>query len=84
MDFIGTSDPYVELSLTGEKLPSKKTTVVRNNLNPTWNEEFKLIVKEPDFQALRLVLYDWEKVYHLLKFTASLLSNSLYHEYPFL
>lgn len=33
-----------------------------NNLNPDWNENFKLIVKEPESQALQLQLYDWEKV----------------------
>ncbi|XP_051114011.1 synaptotagmin-3-like isoform X2 [Andrographis paniculata] len=62
MDFLGTSDPYVKLSLTGEKLQWKKTTVVMNNLNPVWNEDFKLIVKEPKIQVLQLLLFDWEKV----------------------
>ncbi|CAA0829734.1 Synaptotagmin-3 [Striga hermonthica] len=62
MDFLTTSDPYVKLSLTGERLPSKKTTVKMNNLNPEWNEDFKLIVKEPETQFLQLQLYDWEKV----------------------
>ncbi|KAK7320823.1 hypothetical protein VNO77_30656 [Canavalia gladiata] len=28
MDFLGTSDPYVKLSLTGEKLPAKKTPII--------------------------------------------------------
>ncbi|XP_043702760.1 synaptotagmin-3-like [Telopea speciosissima] len=62
MDFLGTSDPYVKLSLTGEKLPAKKTTVKMKKLNPEWNEEFKLVVKDPESQALQLHVYDWDKV----------------------
>ncbi|KAI3447586.1 hypothetical protein Pfo_004251 [Paulownia fortunei] len=62
MDFLSTSDPYVKLSLTGERLPSKKTSVKMNNLNPEWYEDFKLIVKEPESQVFQLQLYDWEKV----------------------
>lgn len=62
MDLLGTSDPYVKLSLSGERLPSKKTTVKRKNLNPEWNEKFKLIVKDPQAQVLQLDVYDWDKV----------------------
>ncbi|KAE8647301.1 synaptotagmin-3 isoform X2 [Cucumis sativus] len=62
MDLLGTSDPYVKLSLSGERLPSKKTTVKMNNLNPIWNEKFKLIVKDPESQVLQLQVYDWDKV----------------------
>ncbi|XP_022134404.1 synaptotagmin-3-like isoform X2 [Momordica charantia] len=62
MDLLGTSDPYVKLSLSGERLPSKKTTIKMNNLNPVWNEKFKLIVKDPQSQVLQLQVYDWDKV----------------------
>ncbi|XP_031283179.1 synaptotagmin-2-like isoform X2 [Pistacia vera] len=61
-DLIGSSDPYVKLKLSEEKLSSKKTTVKHRNLNPEWNEEFNLVVKDPESQALELQLYDWEKV----------------------
>ncbi|KAF3433948.1 hypothetical protein FNV43_RR25051 [Rhamnella rubrinervis] len=61
-DILGTSDPYVKLSLTGERLPSKKTSIKKKNLNPEWNENFKLIVKDPDSQVLRLQVFDWDKV----------------------
>lgn len=61
-DIMGKSDPYVKLKLTEDKLPSKKTTVKRNNLNPEWNEEFKLVVKDPESQALELNVFDWEQV----------------------
>ncbi|KAK7270330.1 hypothetical protein RIF29_23396 [Crotalaria pallida] len=62
MDLLGTSDPYVKLSLTGDKLPSKKTTIKRKNLNPEWNEKFKFVVKDPQSQVLQLQVYDWDKV----------------------
>nr|XP_017249060.1 PREDICTED: synaptotagmin-2-like isoform X2 [Daucus carota subsp. sativus] len=61
-DLLGASDPYVKLKLTEDKLPSKKTTVKQKNLNPEWNEEFNLVVKDPESQALELVVYDWEQV----------------------
>ncbi|CAF2361335.1 unnamed protein product [Brassica rapa] len=61
-DLLGTSDPYVKLSLTGEKLPAKKTTIKKRNLNPEWNEHFKLIVKDPISQVLQLEVFDWDKV----------------------
>ncbi|KAG5239700.1 synaptotagmin [Salix suchowensis] len=61
-DLLGTSDPYVKLNLTGEKLPAKKTTIKKKNLNPEWNESFKLVVKDPEYQALQLQVFDWDKV----------------------
>ncbi|XP_039138470.1 synaptotagmin-2-like [Dioscorea cayenensis subsp. rotundata] len=61
-DLMGKSDPYVKIKLTEDKLPSKKTTVKRSNLNPEWNEEFKLVVKDPQSQALEISVYDWEQV----------------------
>lgn len=63
MDLLGASDPYVKLSLTGDKLPSKKTTIKRKNLNPQWNEKFKIVVKDPQSQVLQLQVYDWDKVF---------------------
>ncbi|XP_022144263.1 synaptotagmin-2 [Momordica charantia] len=61
-DLFGASDPYLKLKLTEDKLPSKKTTVKHTNLNPIWNEEFTFVVKDPESQALELILYDWEQV----------------------
>ncbi|XP_045803622.1 synaptotagmin-2-like [Trifolium pratense] len=61
-DLLGASDPYVKLKLTGDTLPSKKTTVKHKNLNPEWNEEFSFVVKDPESQALDLNVYDWEQV----------------------
>ncbi|KAA8534379.1 hypothetical protein F0562_031870 [Nyssa sinensis] len=62
MDLLGSSDPYVKLSLSGERLPAKKTTIKKRNLNPEWNENFKLIVKDPQSQFLNITVYDWDKV----------------------
>ncbi|KAJ4704905.1 synaptotagmin-3 [Melia azedarach] len=62
MDLFGASDPYVQLSLSGERLPAKKTTIKMKNLNPEWNEDFKLTVRDPQSQVLQLHVYDWEKV----------------------
>ncbi|KAK7312252.1 hypothetical protein VNO77_36001 [Canavalia gladiata] len=61
-DLLGASDPYVKLKLTEDKLPSKKTTVKHKNLNPEWNEEFNLVVKDPESQVLEIYVYDWEQV----------------------
>eukprot|EP00252_Welwitschia_mirabilis_P011420 TRINITY_DN2566_c0_g1_i1.p1 TRINITY_DN2566_c0_g1~~TRINITY_DN2566_c0_g1_i1.p1 ORF type:complete len:539 (-),score=134.39 TRINITY_DN2566_c0_g1_i1:317-1933(-) len=61
-DMMGKADPYVKLKLSGEKLPSKKTNVIKNTLTPEWNEEFKLQVKDPESQVLDVVVFDWEKV----------------------
>ncbi|GFP95988.1 synaptotagmin-3 [Phtheirospermum japonicum] len=62
MDLLGLSDPYVKLSLSGEKLSTKKTTVKKKTLNPEWNEDFKLSVKEPQSQMLLVNVFDWDKV----------------------
>lgn len=64
-DFLGTSDPYVKLKLAGDRLPAKKTTIKKKNLNPEWNENFKLVVKEPESQVLQLQVLDWDKVFTL-------------------
>ncbi|XP_008236008.1 PREDICTED: synaptotagmin-1 isoform X1 [Prunus mume] len=61
-DLLGASDPYVKLKLTENNLPSHKTSVKLKNLNPEWNEEFNIVVKDPQSQALELIVYDWEKV----------------------
>ncbi|KAI4374913.1 hypothetical protein MLD38_012848 [Melastoma candidum] len=61
-DLLGKSDPYVKLKLTEDTLPAKKTTVKHSNLNPEWNQEFNFVVKDPELQALELIVYDWEQV----------------------
>lgn len=65
MDFLGLSDPYVKLSLSGDGMTARKTSIKKKNLNPEWNESFKLTVKDPDSQFLHLDVLDWDKVCHL-------------------
>ncbi|KAL6210115.1 hypothetical protein ACLB2K_021053 [Fragaria x ananassa] len=62
MDLLGASDPYVKLKLTESNMPSKKSTIKQKNLNPEWNEEFNMVVKDPQSQALEFMVYDWDKV----------------------
>ncbi|GAV61609.1 C2 domain-containing protein [Cephalotus follicularis] len=62
MDILGTSDPYVKLNLTADKLPAKKTTIKKRNLNPEWNEKFKFVVKDPQSQVLKVQVFGWDKV----------------------
>lgn len=49
---------YVNLRLTEdqEDATSKKTKVVDQDVNPEWNEEFILLVKNPDVQSLEIVV----------------------------
>nr|GMC49367.1 putative Ca2+-dependent phospholipid-binding protein [Ipomoea batatas] len=32
------------------------------DLNPEWNEEFSMVVKDPESQVLEIYVYDWEQV----------------------
>ncbi|EKX53423.1 hypothetical protein GUITHDRAFT_54647, partial [Guillardia theta CCMP2712] len=60
MDMAGLSDPYVMLSMTGGggwRKKAKKTKIVRNNLNPEWNQEFSFPVTDLE-QKVELILYD--------------------------
>ncbi|XP_051124115.1 probable ADP-ribosylation factor GTPase-activating protein AGD11 [Andrographis paniculata] len=49
-----TSDPYVILSLGNQ---SMKTRVIRNNLNPIWNESLMLSIPD-SIPPLKLLVYD--------------------------
>ncbi|KAL6557915.1 putative ADP-ribosylation factor GTPase-activating protein agd11 [Orobanche minor] len=49
-----TSDPYVILSLGNQ---SMKTRVIKNNLNPVWNESLMLSIPE-NIPPLKLLVYD--------------------------
>nr|GMC50115.1 synaptotagmin-3 isoform X1 [Ipomoea batatas] len=62
MDLLGLSDPYVKLSLSGDRLPARKTSIKKKTLNPEWNETFRLAVKDPESQVLHIDVFDWDKV----------------------
>ncbi|GER37287.1 calcium-dependent lipid-binding family protein [Striga asiatica] len=49
-----TSDPYVILTLGSQ---SMKTRVIKNNLNPVWNESLMLSIPE-SIPPLKLLVYD--------------------------
>ncbi|TQD75349.1 hypothetical protein C1H46_039110 [Malus baccata] len=51
-----TSDPYVILTLGQQTL---RTTVIKSNLNPVWNEELMLSVPE-QFGPLQLQVFDYD------------------------
>lgn len=51
----GKSDPYVKLKLAGR---SFKSRVVREDLNPRWNEVFEVIVTSIPGQALEVEVFD--------------------------
>jgi Ca2+-dependent lipid-binding protein len=52
-----TSDPYVKLRV-GYAQQWHKTRVQKNNLNPVFNENFKLHVDSPDEQNLDIEVWD--------------------------
>ncbi|CAL5224210.1 g6855 [Coccomyxa viridis] len=56
MDFLSKSDPYVIMGVRASRM--SRSQVINNDLHPKWNEDFKLLVHEPEHQVLRLVLYD--------------------------
>ncbi|CAI9764743.1 unnamed protein product [Fraxinus pennsylvanica] len=49
-----SSDPYVMISLGNQ---SVKTRVIKNNLNPVWNEKLMLSIPE-NIPPLKLIVYD--------------------------
>ncbi|KAG2612751.1 hypothetical protein PVAP13_4KG304900 [Panicum virgatum] len=51
-----SSDPYVVLTLGQQKA---KTSVVKRNLNPVWNEELKLSVPQ-QYGPLKLQVFDYD------------------------
>ena len=51
-EIIGKSDPYVVLYI--RKRLKKKTNVIKDNLQPEWNEVFELDVEDKETQSLVL------------------------------
>lgn len=60
---LGRSDPYVKLIMSDDRLPSKKTTVKRSNLNPEWNEDFKFVVIDLENQSLDVNVFNWAQAW---------------------
>ncbi|KAK4345204.1 hypothetical protein RND71_035380 [Anisodus tanguticus] len=55
-----TSDPYVILSLGSQLV---KTRVIKNNLNPVWNEKLMLSIPE-NIPPLKVLVYDRGYIYN--------------------
>lgn len=51
---VTTSDPYIIIRMGKQRL---KTRVVRNNVNPEWNEDLTLSVADPN-HPVKLEVYD--------------------------
>ncbi|TRY55276.1 hypothetical protein DNTS_015755 [Danionella cerebrum] len=51
----GKSDPYVKIQIGGETFKSR---VVKENLNPTWNEMYEVVLTELPGQELTLEVFD--------------------------
>ncbi|KAK9807354.1 hypothetical protein WJX73_005591 [Symbiochloris irregularis] len=60
MDLFSDSDPYVKMFVRDKRI--QKSQVKENSKNPKWNEDFKFLVHEPDYQALNAIMFDWDRV----------------------
>jgi len=56
MDRFGKSDPYVIIDVEGH---TKKTSVKKRTLNPTWREKFVMSVADSN-SSLIVTAYDWD------------------------
>ena len=54
-DTFGSSDPYVKLGCGGQ---SFKTKVIKDNINPNFNEQFTFLVADPDSEQLNFQVID--------------------------
>jgi Ca2+-dependent lipid-binding protein len=64
MDLIGTADPYVTFHLLGQD--QQKSSVLKNTLDPEWNEEFVFYMHDLSFyqndNQLVLNIWDWDRI----------------------
>merc|ERR1711871_1290 len=60
-DLIGSSDPFCKVRLGGnERSIVKKTKVIKNNLNPVWEQEFTFDLNEIQKEKVKFEIYDWD------------------------
>lgn len=66
MDINGKSDPYVKVTLVsrGKRVKKKKTSVIRNELNPIFNESmiFDVPQEQIDFVDMVVKVIDYDRV----------------------
>ncbi|KAJ5068444.1 c2 domain-containing protein [Anaeramoeba ignava] len=60
-DIGGKSDPYVTLSINGIR-PFHKSKIQKATLDPVWNEDFQLNVKDPDKDIVLIGISDWDRI----------------------
>ncbi|KAK9824188.1 hypothetical protein WJX72_008409 [[Myrmecia] bisecta] len=60
MDIFGKCDPFVRLYTRDKR--KLKSQVKSRTYHPVWEENFQLLVHEPDHQALTCILYDWDRL----------------------
>ena len=58
-DTFGSSDPYVKIGCGGK---SFKTKVIKNNINPNFNEQFTFLVGDPNTEQPRIQVFDEDSV----------------------
>ena len=78
VDSGGTSDPFSLIKLNGIQVG--KTSVIKKNLNPEWNERFVLPVRSLRYAILGFEVFDWNRIdsfVHLGTFSAPLLQMIL-------
>ncbi|KAM9860032.1 extended synaptotagmin-1 [Aulostomus maculatus] len=52
----GKSDPYVKINVGG--VASFKSHVIKENLNPTWNEMYEMVLSGPSIQEIKFEAFD--------------------------
>eukprot|EP01102_Stenamoeba_stenopodia_P008949 TRINITY_DN2619_c0_g1_i1.p1 TRINITY_DN2619_c0_g1~~TRINITY_DN2619_c0_g1_i1.p1 ORF type:complete len:443 (+),score=130.49 TRINITY_DN2619_c0_g1_i1:195-1523(+) len=60
-DSTGKSDPFLKISLASNPKLKVKTQIIKQDLNPTWNEEFTLPLKDASKEVLNITCWDWDK-----------------------
>lgn len=58
VDVVGKSDPYATLRVGDEE---HKTQVMKDNLNPVWNEVFEFVVHDKETGLLKINVVDQER-----------------------
>ncbi|KAJ1914688.1 Tricalbin-2 [Tieghemiomyces parasiticus] len=59
-DNSGTSDPYVVVSMNGEKV--HKTQAIKKTLNPVWHSTCEIPITARHIAHLQLEVFDWNKI----------------------
>ncbi|KHJ95082.1 C2 domain protein [Oesophagostomum dentatum] len=64
MDRNGMSDPYVKLCILPERKQKYETKIIRNSLNPVYNETFLFTLPFNELQSktLLLTVYDYDRL----------------------